>query len=308
VPTLKLENRSKKPLYVMTGEVLTGAKQDRILAHDILIDPRRMEADIPVYCVESGRWTKKTENFSPAKNIATSKVRGAAQSKSSQGGIWDKVGKLNQAQGLSSSGSMQQSFGGEEAQKGRESYNKAMASLAKDKKVAGVVVAINGEIVSADVFGSSRLFAEMWPKLLDSYALEAWSQNKDKKTNAPGPDKAAKFLAKAFEANYRQMNNPGSGAEFLIESKDASGSVLVYNDKVVHMALFPFEGPKQKPDRQTALPPERWAEQTNQVQAVQNLMQTPADAAIGARSDSIKKDGMSFDIKNPGKINIKSAP
>ena len=32
VPRLKLTNKNKVPLFIMTGEVLTGAKQDRILA------------------------------------------------------------------------------------------------------------------------------------------------------------------------------------------------------------------------------------------------------------------------------------
>ena len=37
----------------------------------------------------------------------------------------------------------------------------------------GVVVAVNGEIVWADMFASTRLLEKYWPKLIRSYATEA---------------------------------------------------------------------------------------------------------------------------------------
>jgi hypothetical protein len=43
----------------------------------------------------------------------------------------------------------------------------------KDKNAVGVVVAVNGEIVWADIFASSDLLEKYWPKLVRSYAAEA---------------------------------------------------------------------------------------------------------------------------------------
>jgi hypothetical protein len=43
----------------------------------------------------------------------------------------------------------------------------------KQKKAVGVVVAVNGEVMWADIFGSTELLEKYWPKLVRSYAAEA---------------------------------------------------------------------------------------------------------------------------------------
>jgi hypothetical protein len=42
-----------------------------------------------------------------------------------------------------------------------------------DHDVVGVAVVINGEVRRADVYGSAALFRQLWPKLLQAYAIEA---------------------------------------------------------------------------------------------------------------------------------------
>jgi hypothetical protein len=43
----------------------------------------------------------------------------------------------------------------------------------RDRKAVGVVVAVNGHIIWADVFASTELLEKYWPKLVRSYASEA---------------------------------------------------------------------------------------------------------------------------------------
>ena len=43
----------------------------------------------------------------------------------------------------------------------------------RDRKAVGVVVAVNGRIIWADVFASTELLEKYWPKLVRSYASEA---------------------------------------------------------------------------------------------------------------------------------------
>ena len=43
----------------------------------------------------------------------------------------------------------------------------------RDRNAVGVVVAVNGEIVWADIFASTNLLEKYWPKLVRSYATEA---------------------------------------------------------------------------------------------------------------------------------------
>src|SRR5262249_36523181 len=43
----------------------------------------------------------------------------------------------------------------------------------RDHNAVGVVVAVNGEIIWADIFASTSLLEKYWPKLVRSYAAEA---------------------------------------------------------------------------------------------------------------------------------------
>jgi len=57
-----------------------------------------------------------------------------------------------------------------------ESIGKSYESVIKqlrNQNAVGVVVAVKGHIVWADMFASSALLAKYWPKLLESYATEA---------------------------------------------------------------------------------------------------------------------------------------
>jgi ARG/rhodanese/phosphatase superfamily protein len=54
----------------------------------------------------------------------------------------------------------------------RKSYESVIKQL-RNQNAVGVVVAVKGHIVWADMFASSALLGKYWPKLLDSYATEA---------------------------------------------------------------------------------------------------------------------------------------
>jgi hypothetical protein len=53
-----------------------------------------------------------------------------------------------------------------------ENYQSLIAKL-RDRKAVGVVVAVNGRIIWADIFASTELLEKYWPKLVRSYASEA---------------------------------------------------------------------------------------------------------------------------------------
>jgi hypothetical protein len=54
----------------------------------------------------------------------------------------------------------------------QKSYESVIKQL-RNQNAIGVVVAVKGHIVWADMFASSALLGKYWPKLLDSYATEA---------------------------------------------------------------------------------------------------------------------------------------
>lgn len=59
-----------------------------------------------------------------------------------------------------------------------EPVDKSFESVIKqlrDQNAVGVVVAVKGRIIWADIFASKELLSKYWPKLLQSYAAEAFS-------------------------------------------------------------------------------------------------------------------------------------
>jgi len=56
VNQLVLINRSKRPLLLLAGELVSGGKQDRIIGKDRIVPVGAEPLPLDVFCVEHGRW------------------------------------------------------------------------------------------------------------------------------------------------------------------------------------------------------------------------------------------------------------
>src|SRR5213079_2418364 len=74
VNQLVLVNRSKRPLLLLAGELVSGGKQDRIIGKDRIVPVGADPLPLDVFCVEHGRWSSGA-NFSAAKTIVHPSVR-----------------------------------------------------------------------------------------------------------------------------------------------------------------------------------------------------------------------------------------
>ncbi|MBS1839932.1 MAG: hypothetical protein JSS69_09880 [Acidobacteria bacterium] len=208
VNQLVLINRSKRPLLLLAGELVSGGKQDRIIGKDRIVPPGAEPLPLSVFCVEHGRWSSGG-NFSAAKTIVHPSVREQAAVNQKQGDVWNAVrsgstysyevgaGSAAAAKPPAPRVSAQQlsvtvadeaptesydklynksrSIGGsvdsfvEEVQRRFDKETKGL----KNERVVGVVVAYGGEVAWSDIFASEDLFRKYWTKLLRSYAVEA---------------------------------------------------------------------------------------------------------------------------------------
>ena len=90
VNQLVLVNRSKRPLLLLAGELVSGGKQDRIIGKDRLVPAGSDPLPLDVFCVEHGRWSAGAD-FTDAKTIVHPSVREQATFKSDQGQVWSAV-------------------------------------------------------------------------------------------------------------------------------------------------------------------------------------------------------------------------
>ena len=203
VNRLVLVNNSKHPLILLAGEVVTGGKQDRVVGKDRIVPAESDPVDLSVFCVEHGRWTETSTKFDTHASVMLQpSVRMKAMADQDQQKVWDEVAnsRKNMAGAMlhaPSAGLSTVEVTSAQAQiENTSSYAKARENSVVQKQVesitepmqksyesvikqlrnqnaVGVVVAVKGHIVWADMFASSALLAKYWPKLLESYATEA---------------------------------------------------------------------------------------------------------------------------------------
>ena len=180
VPELKVENRGERPVLLLDGEELHGAKQNRVLNTTILV-PAKAELIIPVSCTEAGRWHYTSRYLEEsgallAASVRSSNVRAVSRNlmacqeyRSDQGEVWEGIDRLAQKARVSSP-----------TQAMRDIYVARMKELEEylqafpcHDKQRGLLVLINGKAVGMDVLSRTSAYRTLHPKLLKSYALEA---------------------------------------------------------------------------------------------------------------------------------------
>lgn len=242
VPQVKISNLSKHLIFLMGGEILTGCRQDRLLAGDILLAPGTKDLLAPVYCVEQGRWSHVSQNFFSKQNLGTPALRARAQEKSpaAQTEIWGQIAEENRVMGVSSAtGAYQDAYEKKEIHIHVFEIEEKMRDLPRlHDDTVGVVIGVGGEVVSADIFADPDLFLKQWPKILKSSALSSIGSAKGGQLDRT---KAAGFLRSFLNRKYRSQSGLDLGVEYTSINSDANIQALVYNDAVVHLAGFPQE-------------------------------------------------------------------
>lgn len=197
VNQLVLINNSKRPLLLLAGEIVTGGKQDRIIGKDRLVPAESDPVDLSVFCVEPGRWVARSDKFAAPMAMVQPSIRAKAMADKDQQKVWNQVGQARTAMaetvevtgGAAERGVIEGNSSYAAAVENRavtkqldtvaapvqQQYQSVIHQL-RDKHAVGVVVAVNGQLIWADVFASTNLLEKYWPKLVRSYAAETFSQ------------------------------------------------------------------------------------------------------------------------------------
>jgi hypothetical protein len=183
-----------------------------VIGKDRIVPAESDPVDLSVFCVEPGRWVATSEHFGasesmygktvggpihgnvPMAMMAQPSVRAKAMADTDQGQVWAEVRKQQAAMETVEVAAAAPTVATEIAQTSsyakvneNEEVRKQVDAVAKpieqnyqslirqlrDRNAVGVVVAVNGRIIWADVFASTDLLEKYWPKLVRSYASEA---------------------------------------------------------------------------------------------------------------------------------------
>jgi len=246
VPELLVKNQAAKPLLILDGEELVGAKQNRIVNLTILVAAKQ-DLRIPVSCVEAGRWVRRSHAFAASgrAHYASGRARKLEQVNcclhesgarmADQGDVWRDIDlKAARMKAPSPTGAA------------AEMYSKASAKLGEfqerleaQPRQAGALFTINGAVVGLDLFDSPSTWRKQMHKLVQSYGLDALDLAGAPVSDArPQPKRFLTTLKKAAQERFKAI---GLGDDVRINGGNVAGGALTVDDRVVHLVAFPRE-------------------------------------------------------------------
>ena len=227
VNVLTIENRGSSDVFIHSGEIVKGGRQDRTIAEDQILQHQSGRVPLDSFCVEPGRWSRRgwesDSTFSGSTwGLASKDLKLAARLHSNQREVWDRVAQMQQALGRvlrdaainapsSSSSSLQLTLENPELVSLAKEYTQSLGEapqVAED--VVGYVALINGSINSAEIYGNNSLFRAAWPKLLNALAVEAISHRNDASASPPAGQEQVRAFVSAAESGSpatRELNS-----------------------------------------------------------------------------------------------------
>jgi hypothetical protein len=246
VPTLLLQNTGEKAVFLLDGEELVGAKQNRILNLSLLVPPKS-SLEIPVSCVEQGRWSHRTREFAATERAHFSKGRARKAARvsenmrfagfrdSDQGEVWDDISfKMSSMDVDSSTSAIADAY-----EHFASSVDAYVGAFHVSETQVGACFAINGKLCGVELFDVSSTCEKLMPKLIRSYALDAIDERYD--PGSAGTTDLDRFMRALADAAIDRFDALGEGEDLRIRSATIAGGALVARDRVIHLCAFQQE-------------------------------------------------------------------
>lgn len=244
VPELRFVNDGERPVLLIDGEELVGAKQNRILNLTILA-PAKASIVIPVSCVEAGRWSSRTREFSSEQHVMYAQARSSkaryvshdimstGRRRSDQGKVWDEISRKSSRHGVKSPTSeMREVF----RSRSRDLDEYVAAFPAVERQV-GVLFALGSEVRGVELFDCEATLRELLPKIVRSWALDA-VELRSEADDVPSEEAAKGFIGDVGGASVVEKDAVGLGVDVRFTGDRLAGGALVHEDGVVHLCAF----------------------------------------------------------------------
>jgi hypothetical protein len=229
VNQLQVENISKEDIYIQSGEIVKGGRQDRVLKDDFILPTASGKVDITAFCVEHGRWTQRgnepVQAFAAAPNSIAAPQMKRAVKQGQQSEVWAQVAAAQDSlarnlrapvKSAASESSYQLTLEAPQVKRMAAGFQTDLGGLAaRNPDALGYVVVVNGKVTGADVYATHELFRKLWPKLLDSASVEAMAAATGEKFSPPSMDevRAAATGYGARVSEEKQLNRRTSSVK-----------------------------------------------------------------------------------------------
>lgn len=250
VPDLRVVNKGARPVLIMDGEELVGAKQNRVVNLTILVDAHS-ELTIPVSCVEAGRWRARSRAFAsaPRAQYATGRARRmkhvtdsmclSGERVSNQADVWADIAQKSVRMKASSPTSAMEALFEHHA----AAIDQFVSACTPVDGQVGAIFAVSDRIIGFDLFDRPSTLQKMLPKLVRSVAVDALdaglpSGSATRARKAHAHAEAERFAAAAGAAPQHVAKAVGLGEDVRFNTQGVIGAALAVDGGVIHVSAF----------------------------------------------------------------------
>lgn len=222
---LRINNSSDTAVFIASGEIITGGRQDRMVTRDTVLAPNGRDQYIDVMCVEEGRWSNKEKTFG-YHGYANPELRKVLDSARNQVLVWKEIFGQLDGSGVKSptlaytARQQDKKYRLQETDYFRFFYDK----IIQDTSITGFVCVSGDRIIGTDIFAGSNLFQEELEPLLRGYIEEAIVRG----SPVAAKDEAVKQYMDKILTDERQQE------QYLKKN----GKIFRYEQKVYHLTGY----------------------------------------------------------------------
>jgi len=221
---ITITNKGNVPIVVQSGELLSGGKQDRVLSKTTIIPPKSKKEVLTTYCVEEGRWSRKSKPFRHG-GTGDVELRKAIDISKSQAAIWKEIERQYHVRENTSKTWSYLELGTDSSRWNREYHHYFKQKLDESKGgFAGFLFVTGNSILSVELFDNSVLTNVLFETMLASY-VNSIGQKPD--PPMVSTDRQKTFLDNVLTSREAQQN--------LIKKH---GGSYRYENKILHMIVY----------------------------------------------------------------------
>lgn len=223
---LRINNKSGKSIFIASGEMIMGGRQDRMVTRDTILAPSEHDEYIPVMCVEEGRWSDKEKKFTYY-NYANPRLRKVLDQSKNQLLIWKEIlGQLDYSKINSASLAYTARRQDKKFMLQQDEYFRYFMQQFRqvDSSVTGFVCMSGDKIIGCDIFAGVNLFQGQLESLLHGYIEEAIAYGY---TGTVPREKIQEYLDKILTNETQQQ-------QYL----EKNGKIYRYKNRIFHITGY----------------------------------------------------------------------
>jgi hypothetical protein len=239
VGRLRLANPTDCRVLVYDGQEIVGAKQNRIPDVSVLVEAGTA-IDIPVSCVEQGRWRRVSAHFAAASHATGPRLRRAkaeglasrpAGYGAAQGVVWASVAADERRHGSSSPTRAQSDLFAHRA----AAMRSLLGGFPLQPGQVGAVLCLGAAPVCIDLVSRPDAWARLHERILRGYLLDALGEPE---AGEPPPGAAEAFVAAVAGARVERVPGVGLGENLRIAGDGVIGSGLALGDETIQLSAY----------------------------------------------------------------------